>query len=160
MSGGSGVDDTILALYAVESRQRLAPRNESIRDSVRGSFHATDDVKCRCAWTRPAPWTQRARPPRLGKPHRPRFPTAPTRTLVFTVKDETTASHTEFLTLPEGGIRTRQDSLDSVSCRFHVADNAADAIDPVAPCTLLHAQPSSVPLICTSEPSAGSTKQP
>ena len=39
----------------------------------------------------------------------------------------------------EGGIRTQQDSLDSVSCRFHIADIPANASVAVAPCTLLHA---------------------
>jgi hypothetical protein len=38
----------------------------------------------------------------------------------------------------EGGIRTRRDSLDSVSSRFHVATIAVDASIAVAPCTLLH----------------------
>jgi hypothetical protein len=41
----------------------------------------------------------------------------------------------------EGGIRTRQDSVDSVSYRFHVAAIAVDATVAVAPCTLLHARP-------------------
>ena len=39
----------------------------------------------------------------------------------------------------EGGIRTKQDGLDSVSYRFDNARVAADASDAVAPCTLMHA---------------------
>ena len=39
----------------------------------------------------------------------------------------------------EGGIRTRQDHLDSVSYRFYNAGVAGNASDAVAPCTLLHA---------------------
>jgi hypothetical protein len=38
----------------------------------------------------------------------------------------------------EGGIRTQQDSLESVSYRFHNARLAVNASDAVAPCTLLH----------------------
>ena len=38
----------------------------------------------------------------------------------------------------EGGIRTRQDLLDSVSYRFYVARIAVDASLAVAPCTTLH----------------------
>jgi hypothetical protein len=41
----------------------------------------------------------------------------------------------------EGGIRTRQDLVDSVSCRFHIASVAVNAGGAVAPCTPLHAQP-------------------
>src|SRR5713226_8336981 len=39
----------------------------------------------------------------------------------------------------EGGIRTRHDPLDSVSCRIHNADVASNAMVAVAPCTLSHA---------------------
>ena len=39
----------------------------------------------------------------------------------------------------EGGIRTPQDPLDSVSYRFHNAGIAMNATVAVAPCTLLHA---------------------
>ena len=39
----------------------------------------------------------------------------------------------------KGGIRTRQDPLDSVSYRFHNATVAVNAGDAVAPCTPLHA---------------------
>jgi len=39
----------------------------------------------------------------------------------------------------EGGIRTRQDPLDSVSYGFHNADVAVDARDAVAHCPLLPA---------------------
>jgi hypothetical protein len=39
----------------------------------------------------------------------------------------------------EGGIRTRQGSLESVSYRFYIADDAAGASDAVAPCPLLPA---------------------
>jgi hypothetical protein len=39
----------------------------------------------------------------------------------------------------EGGIRTRQDPLDSVSYRFHNARAAVDASNAVAPCPLLPA---------------------
>src|SRR5437762_9868892 len=50
-------------------------------------------------------WTRRTRPQGLGKPHSTRFPTAPTRITVATAEEErrttrSTASHTEFLTLP------------------------------------------------------------
>ena len=38
----------------------------------------------------------------------------------------------------EGGIRTRQDSLVSLSCRFHIATIPVDAMDAVASCTRLH----------------------
>jgi hypothetical protein len=38
----------------------------------------------------------------------------------------------------EGGIRTRHDSLDSVSCRFYIAAVAVNANNAVAPCTRLH----------------------
>jgi hypothetical protein len=34
-------------------------------------------------WTLPEPWTHRTRPPLLGKPHRTRFPTAPTALIVI-----------------------------------------------------------------------------
>src|SRR5204863_6878612 len=33
-------------------------------------------------WKLPEPWTHRTRPPLLGKPHRTRFPTATTGTLI------------------------------------------------------------------------------
>ena len=36
-------------------------------------------------WTPPSPWTPRSRPPGLGKPHRARFPTAPTALLHSTL---------------------------------------------------------------------------
>ena len=39
----------------------------------------------------------------------------------------------------EGGIRTRQDTVDSVSYRIHNATIAADATIAVASCTRLHA---------------------
>jgi hypothetical protein len=39
----------------------------------------------------------------------------------------------------EGGIRTQQDLLDSLSYRFHNASVAVNARSAVAPCTLLHA---------------------
>jgi len=57
------------------------------------------------AWTLPSLWTHRTRPQRLGKPHRTRFPTAPTRMIGFTEKKEQNpdvhpAPHTKFLTLP------------------------------------------------------------
>src|SRR5947208_4481646 len=83
----------------------LARRDESIRDSVRRSLFAIDGVKCNGAWTLPEPWTHRTRPPLLGKPHRTRFPTAPTRVIVFRSKKNRTKScqpalHTKFRTLP------------------------------------------------------------
>ena len=40
----------------------------------------------------------------------------------------------------EGGIRTRQDPLDSVSYRFYIARIAVNARDAVAPCPLLPAR--------------------
>ena len=40
----------------------------------------------------------------------------------------------------EGGIRTRHDPLDSVSCRFYIAAIAVNASDAVAPCTRLHSR--------------------
>ena len=40
----------------------------------------------------------------------------------------------------EGGIRTPQDSLDSVSYRLYNADVAVNAEDAVVPCTRLHQQ--------------------
>src|SRR5262249_23921633 len=74
----------------------LETRDEPIRDPLRGSLHDTAGVKWAGAWTLPSPWTHNPRPPRLGKPHKPRFPTAPTRCIV-------TASHTENLTVPSCG---------------------------------------------------------
>jgi hypothetical protein len=44
----------------------------------------------------------------------------------------------------EGGIRTRHDPLDSVSCRFYIAAVAVIASDAAAPCTRLHPHPSVV----------------
>jgi hypothetical protein len=44
----------------------------------------------------------------------------------------------------EGGIRTRQDSLDSVSYRIHNARVAENASVAAAPCTPLHARPSRI----------------
>jgi len=41
----------------------------------------------------------------------------------------------------EGGIRTQQYLLDSVTYRVHKARVAANASVAVAPCTLLHARP-------------------
>jgi hypothetical protein len=41
----------------------------------------------------------------------------------------------------ERGIRTQEDFLNSVSCRFHNAAVAKNARVAVAPCTLLHARP-------------------
>jgi hypothetical protein len=64
-------------------RPHLAPSDESVRDPVRRSLFAPDDVKCPRAWTLPEPWTHRTRPPLLGKPPRTRFPTAPTRIVVY-----------------------------------------------------------------------------
>ena len=46
----------------------------------------------------------------------------------------------------EGGIRTRQDPLDSVSCRFYIAAVAVNASVAVAPCTPLHAGWSEIPV--------------
>src|SRR5262249_53034825 len=60
-------------------RVLLAAGDESIRDSLRRPLFAVERVKCTSAWTLPEPWTHRTRPPLLGKPHRTRFPTAPTR---------------------------------------------------------------------------------
>lgn len=57
----------------------LASRDEPIRDPLCRSLSAAERVKCTSAWTLPEPWTQRTRPPLLGKPHKTRFPTAPTR---------------------------------------------------------------------------------
>src|SRR6266852_2028431 len=50
-------------------------------------------------------WTRRTRPQGLGKPHRTRFPTAPTRIIDFREKEEQNrtrqpAPHTKFRTLP------------------------------------------------------------
>ncbi len=80
--------------------QPLAPRDAAVCDPLRGSLHHFRVVEWTRAWTLPGPWTPRTRPPALGKPHRTRFPTAPTRTLGFTVKTRAIALHTEFLTLP------------------------------------------------------------
>src|SRR5437773_12497822 len=63
----------------------LAAGDESIRDSLRRPLFAFTRVKCKSAWTLPEPWTPRTRPPLLGKPHRTRFPTAPTRIVVNTL---------------------------------------------------------------------------
>jgi hypothetical protein len=56
-----------------------------------------------------------------------------------------TAGFIEDLVGGEGGIRTRQDRLDSVSYRFYNAGIAVDASDAVAPCTRLHPRPSLEP---------------
>ena len=45
-------------------------------------FTATDDVECNARMDAAGPWTHRTRPQGLGKPHRTRFPTAPTRIIV------------------------------------------------------------------------------
>src|SRR5580704_18644993 len=39
----------------------------------------------------------------------------------------------------EGGIRTKHDPVDSVTCRIHNADVARNAMAAVAPCMLSHA---------------------
>jgi hypothetical protein len=57
----------------------LPRRDESIRDPLRRSLSTLTGVRCTGAWTPPEPWTHRTRPRLLGKPHRTRFPTAPTR---------------------------------------------------------------------------------
>ena len=72
---------------------------------LRRTVSAGHSVKCRDAWTLPEPCTPRTRPPLLGKPHRTRFPTAPTRIIVLSggrrrEPQPETASHTKFLTLP------------------------------------------------------------
>src|SRR5437867_623217 len=63
-------------------RVLLAAGDESICDSLRRTLFAVERVKCKSAWTLPERWTHRTRPPLLGKPHRTRFPTAPTRIIV------------------------------------------------------------------------------
>src|SRR2546430_12942860 len=83
----------------------LETRHESIRDFVSRSLCDVEHVKCQSAWTLPEPWTHRTRPPLLGKPHRTRFPTAPTRILEFKRRKEQNesrqpASHTKFRTVP------------------------------------------------------------
>jgi hypothetical protein len=55
----------------------------------------------------------------------------------------------------EGGIRTRHDPLDSVSCRFQIAANAVNASDAVAPCTRLHPRLPDVRLERTGDLCAG-----
>jgi transposase-like protein len=57
----------------------LARGHESIRHSLRRSRSSTNELKCRCAWTLPSLWTHTKR---LGKPHSPQFPTAPTRIVI------------------------------------------------------------------------------
>jgi hypothetical protein len=65
-------------------------------------------AKSKTMWTLPSLWTHRTRPQGLGKPHRTRFPTAPTSLIVFVEGKKTTdrtlwrqrASHTKFQTLP------------------------------------------------------------
>ena len=66
----------------VQGPDLLETGDESIRDPLRRSLFPIDRVKCNGAWTLPEPWTHRTRPPLLGKPHRTRFPTAPTRIIV------------------------------------------------------------------------------
>ena len=69
-------------------------------------FSPSTGVKCAGAWTLPEPWTHRTRPPLLGKPHRTRFPTAPTRIIIDRERGRKStnvrqpASHTKFRTLP------------------------------------------------------------
>jgi len=59
----------------------------------------------------------------------------------------------------EGGIRTQPDSLDSVSCRFHVTRIAGDASVAVAPCTLLHARLRLVRPLAAADRYVSETKQ-
>ena len=82
--GGDEADLARLAQHhggLVESCELLASGDEPIRDPVRGPLYEAPGVKCRGAWTLPSLWTPRTRPQRPGKPHRTRFPTAPTRTI-------------------------------------------------------------------------------
>src|SRR5262245_35959484 len=73
----------------------LAPGDGAIRDPLRGSLFTVDDVECsphgRC---RSRGRTERVHRSFSGKPHRTRFPTAPTRII------SQRALHTEFRTLP------------------------------------------------------------
>jgi putative transposase len=69
----------------------LETRDEPVCDPLSGSLSAGEYVKWRTrqsAWTLPSLWTHRTRPQRLGKPHRTRFPTAPTRLIVWVEEGE------------------------------------------------------------------------
>jgi len=57
------------------------------------------------------------------------------------VRDQTGAGKQRVQGFGEGGIRTRQDSLDSATYGLHVAVIAVNAVDAVAACTLLQSRP-------------------
>jgi putative transposase len=63
-------------------------RHEPVRDSLWRSLHALNAVEYTRAWTPPSLWTGRPRPQRLGNPPRMRFPTAPTRIIVVSTREE------------------------------------------------------------------------
>ncbi len=81
------------ASYSVSVRQvaallprffQTAPRGHRPCASLALRLHQTlgrglSPPSCQTCSAHPAPWTPRTRPPLLGKPHSPRFPTAPTR---------------------------------------------------------------------------------
>ena len=96
----------------------------AVCDPRRRSLSRLAGVKCAGAWRLPEPWTHSTRPPLLGKPHRTRFPTAPTRILGFKEEknERQPALHTKFRTLP-GRIRSGAESEPSTG-----AENAPAAV--------------------------------
>jgi hypothetical protein len=74
------------------------PRN--LEDGFRASTLFDKFGRWKTVWTLPSLWTHRTRPQRLGKPHRPRLPTAPTHDRFAKRERETNAPHTKTLTLP------------------------------------------------------------
>jgi putative transposase len=76
-------DDAATKLIWLALRNITATSSdESICDSLWRSLSSPDNVECISAWTPPSLRTHRTRPPGLGKPHRTRFPTAPTRVAI------------------------------------------------------------------------------
>src|SRR5438034_7400551 len=105
-------------------RADVARGDEPVCDSLRGTVYEREGVEWPRAWTLPSPWAPRTRPPRLGKPHRTRFPTAPTRIV--------NASHTKNLTLPLSVNRALSNARSSLikvltSCVRLVASEDSDS---------------------------------
>ena len=148
---------------------------------VAGSIRSQHRARRKSAWTLPSLWTQRTRPQGLGKPHRTRFPTAPTRIIALEGKSRTQefnhAPHTKILTLPattrftasgkskDGHERRRKRSRARTGRRcvdsqgrliLRQAQDERDLISPAAlqPCSPAALQPCSPPALQPSSPAA------
>jgi transposase-like protein len=69
-------------IYTAPTADAARAALDALASSAWGARFPPVIAAWRRAWTLPSLWTHRTRPQGVGKPHRPRFPTAPTRIIV------------------------------------------------------------------------------